>query len=366
MSKDYYQILGVPKNANSEEIKKAFRRLAHQYHPDKGNGDEVKFKEVNEAYQVLGNEQKRRQYDQFGSTFDQAGFASGQNPFSGWDFSSGFNPQTGGFSDIDIDEIFGDFFGSFRRGGTRQASQTRRGRDLEISMAVDFAAAALGSNKKIKITKEVLCPVCHGWQAKDKSSIKTCSDCNGRGRQTHLRQTFLGNIQTQTVCATCQGAGKIIKEKCPKCAGQGLIRTTQQVDINIPGGVENGQRLRLGGEGSDGLPGANPGDLYVNITVQTDPQFERSGETIYSSQLVPFSLATLGGKINVSVVDGMVRLKIPAGTPSGEKFRLRNKGAKRLGSLRRGDHVVTVKVAVPDRLNSRQKQLIKELADQDL
>ena len=358
MSKDYYKILGIEKNATKEEIKKAFRRLAHKYHPDKGNGNEEKFKEVNEAYQVLSDDKKRQQYDQFGQTFDQSGFAGGQNPFSGFDFSQGF-------TDIDIDEIFGDFFGGFRRSSGR-AKVDKQGRHLELEIEVDFKEAALGGKKRITLQKNLVCQKCSGSGAKSTSSIETCSVCDGSGRQTHVRQTFLGAIQTQTVCQSCQGEGKIIKDKCPTCDGHGLVKGEQEVDIDIPGGVQNGQRLRLSGFGDAGIRGGKSGDLFVYIRIKPDPLFTREGDTIFSEIKVPFSTAVLGGKVDVKVVDGSVKLKVPAGTKSGEKFKLKGKGARKLGGVRRGDHVVVVNVEVPRQLTPEQKRLIKDLKGRGL
>lgn len=360
MSKDYYKILGVDKSASKEEIKKAFRRLAHKYHPDKDSGDEAKFKEVNEAYQVLSDDKKRQQYDQFGQTFEQSGFAGGQNPFSGFDFSQGFGGFSQGFSDIDIDEIFGDFFGGFRRSTARKSS-VRQGGDLELELQIDFKEAALGTKKKIIIQKNLVCDKCSGTGAKSASDIETCPVCHGSGRQAHVRQTFLGAIQTQTICQNCQGEGKIIKNKCQACGGKGFIKGSQEVEVDIPGGVQNGQRLRLAGYGNAGLRGAENGDLFVYIKILPHEKFTREGSTIYSEIKIPYSLAVLGGKVDVETIDGLVKLKIPAGTQSGEKFKLKNKGARKLGGMRRGGHIVTVKVDVPKKLTSAQKKIIKDL-----
>lgn len=360
MSKDYYKILGIEKNATAEEIKKAFRKLAHKYHPDKGTGDDAKFKEVNEAYQVLGNEQKRSQYDQFGQTFDQNGFGGGQNPFSGFDFSKGFGNFSQGFSDVDIDEIFGDFFGGFGRSSARR-QQTARGNDLEIELAVSFSEAALGTQKEIDITKNIECDNCQGSGAKSGSKTEKCSTCQGSGHESHLRQTFLGAIKTQTVCSSCQGEGKIIKDKCNKCSGKGFVRGNQRVKIDIPGGVEPGQRLRLSGYGEAGQRSAPAGDLYVYIKVLPQDVFQREGDTVYSTEKISYSLAVLGGKTDVRTIDGKISLKIPAHTSSGSKFKLRGKGARRLGSVRRGDQIVIVRIDIPEKISSEQKRLIKNL-----
>ncbi len=361
MSKDYYKILGVDKSATQDEIKKAFRRAAHKHHPDKNNGDEAKFKEVNEAYQVLGDEKKRKQYDQFGSNFDQAGFAGG-NPFSGF---GGFQGAQG-FSDVDIDEIFGDFFGGFRQQRRSGVKQNNRGRDLEINMRVSFKEAVLGTKKNIKLNKNIACDTCAGTGAKKGTSPVTCSTCNGTGQVSQVRQSFLGQIQTQVVCPECSGQGKIIKDKCSDCAGSGVKTKESNIEISIPGGVETGHRLRMTGAGDAGKNGGQAGDLYVHVVVENNTDFKRKEETIYSEQTIPFTTAVLGGKVNIRVIDGEVSLKIPSGTRSGEQFSLRNKGAMKLGTTRRGNHIVTIQVAVPKKLTYEQKKIIKKLAQEGL
>jgi len=361
MSKDYYKILGVEKSATQDEIKKAFRKAAHQHHPDKSNGNEAKFKEINEAYQVLGDEKKRKQYDQFGSTFDQAG-AGGGNPFSGF---GGFQGGGQGFSDIDIDEIFGDFFGGFG-GRTHSSRASSRGRDLEIEMRVSFRESVLGSKRNIKLNKTVVCDTCTGSGAKAGTAPETCRTCGGSGQVSQVRQSFLGQIQTQVVCPECYGHGKIIKDKCPNCSGTGTRQREVSLDINIPGGVETGHRLRMSGVGDAGKNSAPNGDLYIHIVVEADKEFKREGNNILSKQTIAFSIATLGGKIDVQTIDGKVSLKIPSGTKSGTQFSLKNKGSLQLGSARRGNHMVTINLAVPDHLTHEQKKLIKQLSDTGL
>ncbi|MGB0757099.1 MAG: molecular chaperone DnaJ [Patescibacteria group bacterium] len=363
MAKDYYKILGVDKSASADEIKKAFRTLAHKHHPDKNDGNDEKFKEINEAYQILSDEKKRQQYDQFGQTFDQAGFGGGAqgNPFSGF---GGFQGG-GGFADVDIDEIFGDFFGGFRRQSGRKA-QANRGRDLEMTISISFVDAALGVKRDISLRKSVGCETCEGSGAKKGTTPESCSTCSGSGQVNHVRQTFLGAIQTQTVCGTCSGSGKTIKDKCTTCSGSGTQQKESEITLDVPGGIESGHRLRMSGAGDAGKQGGQAGDLYVNVHVEPDPRFKRHGEVIMSEERVPFTLSVLGGKIDVETVDGDVTLKIPSGTKSGKQFSLKQKGAMRLGSSRRGEHIVTVQVDVPQKLSSEQKKLLKKLQDAGL
>ncbi len=365
MSKDYYKILEVDKSATKDELKKAFRKQAHKYHPDKNKGEEAKFKEINEAYQVLSDEKKRKQYDQFGSTFDQAG-GGGGNPFSGFGGFQGGGAQ--GFSDVDVDEIFGDFFGGFGGGGRGRRAKTvdNRGRDLEIEMRVSFYEAVLGANRTIKLNKTVSCDTCAGSGAKVGTTADTCKTCQGAGQVSQVRQSFLGQIQTQVVCPECSGNGKVIKEKCSDCAGSGTRQREVSLDVSIPGGVETGHRLRMNGAGDAGKNGGADGDLYVHIHVEADREFKRERDVILSKQTIPFSVATLGGKIDVKVIDGKVSLKIPAGAKSGTQFNIKSKGAMKLGTARRDSHIVTINVSVPDKLSAAQKKLMKELSKEGL
>ncbi|MFA5126595.1 MAG: molecular chaperone DnaJ [Patescibacteria group bacterium] len=354
MSKDYYKILGVNKSASEAEIKKAFRRLAHEHHPDKSSGNAEKFKEINEAYQILSNKDKRSQYDQFGSTFDTAGggYAYG-NPFGG--FAQG-NPF-GGFSqnvDFDLGDIFSSFFG----GETRRSTRTRRGSDIQIDMEITLREAVFGVNKKISLRKQASCTACQGTGAKNGTSFTTCKTCNGSGQIT---ATILGQFRTQTICPDCHGNGKTIKERCPNCSGAGSLYEEANLSIEIPGGIEDGQAIRLSGQGNSGQQGAASGDLYVNVHIKPDRQFERQGDDLVSKIEVPFTLSALGGEIEVNTIDGLVKLKIPSGTPSGKKFILRNKGITKLRGKGRGDQIVIVDVAVPIRLTKKQKQLLEEL-----
>lgn len=358
MSKDYYKILGVDKKASAEEIKKAFRKLAHEHHPDKTTGNAEKFKEINEAYQVLSNTEKRSQYDQFGSTFDnaQGGFGGGGNPFGrGFDFS-GFS-QGGGQAgaDFDLGDIFGSFFGGAQGGG---ASRNQRGSDLEINLEISLREAVFGVTKNISLNKQIKCQSCSGTGAKDANSFTTCQTCQGSG---HVLTTILGQFRTQTVCPHCQGRGKSIKEKCSSCHGDGINQKIEEIKVEIPGGIDNGQSIRLTGQGDTGASGGRAGDLYVNVRVRPEPGFERQEFDLLTVNPITFATAALGGEVKIKTIDGEVKLKIPAATASGKQFILRGKGISKLKSRGRGDQIVTIQISVPERLNRKQKQLIEEL-----
>lgn len=358
MSKDYYQILGVNKNASQEEIKQAFRKLAHQYHPDKKGGNAEKFKEINEAYQILGNEQKRKQYDQFGSTnFNSSGFSS-SNPFS----QQGFGQYSQGninfdFSDFDdLGDIFSSFFGGARTSSTR----TKRGNDLEIELAIDFLEAVFGTSKKIELSKKIICPICNGSRAEPGSKTSVCSTCGGSGRVIKIQQTILGNFQTESICYDCRGQGKKIEKKCHKCHGEGVLYGSEKIEIKIPAGIDDGQTIKLSNKG-EAISGGVAGDLYVRIKIRPNKKFVRKGFDVFSKIEISLKQAILGDKVMIETVDGWVALKIPEGTQSGTQFKLRNKGIPILNGHGRGDHIVEVKVNIPKGLNKHQKKLIEQL-----
>ena len=383
MAKDYYEILGISKSATDEEIKRAFRKLAHQHHPDKKGGDEAKFKEINEAYQVLSNKEKRAQYDQFGTTFEDA--ARGGAGFSYQDFSrggAGFSwddifgsaspfgrtgrTQQAGYEDFDfgdIGDIFGDIFGLGRRSPRQR--RKKRGSDIEMQMEIDFREAVFGAEKIIELYKNVVCSHCSGSGHEAGTRITNCSKCGGIGQVEQIQSTFLGRIRTVGVCPVCQGEGKIAKDKCKKCRGQGYIKDTKKIKIKIPAGIDNGQSIRLAGEGEAGSKGSNPGDLYVVIRVREDSEFERKGNDIYTRQEISFSQAALGDKIKINTLDGEVMLKISSGTQSGKIFRLRDKGVPYLQNRGRGDQLVEIIVKTPERLSRKAKQLFEELAQDE-
>ena len=360
---DYYKILGVEKNASDDEIKKAYRKLAHKYHPDKKNGDEGKFKEINGAYQVLSDDKKRSQYDQFGQTFDGQGGGpgAGQGGFSGfsgsnggqWDFSD-FTSQgeTGGWEDV-----FSDIFGG--RGGF----QNVKGSDIQVDIEISFEEMIKGAKKEIKLFKDSKCSVCNGLGGAPGSKEEICKTCNGSGRIKKTVRSILGTIAQETVCDDCHGKGKIFSEKCKKCSGVGIIKEEKNIPIHVPAGIQDGQTISIQGEGAAGKEGAPSGDLYVNVHVQSHDKFIRKGDDIFSEERISFPQATLGDKIEVDTIEGKVSMKIPQGTQSGELFRIRSKGVPYLRGGGRGHHMVKIIVNVPSKLNRKEKNLIKELKD---
>ena len=370
MAKDYYSILGVNKSATADDIKKAFRQKAHQYHPDKSTGDEAKFKEINEAYQVLGNEQKRKQYDQFGGTFDGAGFSSGAGAgFSGFnwqDFMRQNADQTGGFRtnvnfngfDFDAGDVFGDFFG-----GRSRQSQSRPtgqpGADLEYKMEIDLKESAFGGERMINFDQLALCGHCQGKGYDSSAKVITCPQCHGSGQV--VQSAFGGMFQTRAVCPTCQGEGKKPDKFCAKCHGQGRVRQTRQLKIKIPAGINRGETIRLSGAGEAGVKGGPNGDLYITFAIKPDNYFKRQGYDILSVQSIDIVQAALGDKIDVDTLDGAVRLKIPSGTESGQVFKLSGKGATKLHGRGRGDHLVEIVVTTPKSLSRKAKKLLEEL-----
>ncbi|MFA6132299.1 MAG: molecular chaperone DnaJ [Patescibacteria group bacterium] len=351
MSKDYYKVLGVEKNASAEEIKKAFRTLAHQHHPDKVGGDEAKFKEINEAYQVLGDPEKRQRYDQFGA----AGFDGAQG-FPGGGGFGGFNQ--GGvnfdFGDIgDLGDLFGSAFG-FGGGGRKRSN---RGRDLQVDLTLTFEESVFGASKDVSFNKTEACPRCGGIGAEPGSKMKKCGECNGAGYQVRVQRTILGAIQSKVNCSACDGAGETPEKTCSECRGSGLQKNKKTLTVDIPAGVEDGNTLRLSGQG-EAIKGGQSGDLFIRLRVRDDDRFIRDGYDIHSETTINFVTATLGGTVEVETVEGKVELKIPAGTQSHTEFRLRGRGVpNRRG---RGDQLVLVKVATPKNLSKKQKQMIEE------
>lgn len=348
MPKDYYNILGVSKNASQDEIKQAFRKLAHKYHPDKAGGDEAKFKEINEAYQVLGDEKKRKQYDQFGSAaFEGFGGNAGQG-FGGFDFS-GFS--SGGFEDLG--DIFGDIFG----GGGRR-SQKHRGQDIQIDVEISFRDSVFGTNKTITLTKSSICQRCGGNGAEPGTKMETCRTCDGSGIEIKTERTILGVFQRKHTCSACNGSGEIPKKVCSTCTGAGVEKRKHSFEISIPAGIEDSSILRVRGEG-EAIKNGQSGDLFVRVFVKPDSRFKREDSAILSDIKIGFTQAALGDTIDVETIDGKVELTIPAGTQSGTEFRLKGKGVQT--SRGRGDQFVTVYVVTPKKLDKKQKKLLEEL-----
>ncbi|MDP2683786.1 MAG: molecular chaperone DnaJ [bacterium] len=368
-NKDLYELLGVSKSATQDEIKKAYRKLAHQHHPDKTGGDEKKFKEINSAYQVLGNEQKRKQYDQFGQNFNQAGGQGGMNWEDMARASGGQGPFGGGFNqqnvEFDMGDIFGDLFGFGKRSGARARAQSTQGNDIQTEMQVEFREAVFGIEKLIDLYKFNICDKCGGNGAEPGSKIETCQTCQGKGQVDRIQQTILGAFRSAVVCPDCRGEGQQISQKCSKCDGHGRAKESEKMKVKIPAGISDGETIRLTGKGEAGQKGTMPGDLFISIGVKPDPNFNREDDNIISELNISFSQAALGDKIKVNTLDGNVILKIPAGTQSGKAFKLSGKGVPHLRTRGRGDQLVTINVATPSRLNREQKKIFEQLAELD-
>ncbi|MFH1712339.1 MAG: molecular chaperone DnaJ [Patescibacteria group bacterium] len=344
MEKDPYKILGVEKNASKDEIKGAFRKLAHEHHPDKG-GDEAKFKEINAAYQILHDDQKRQQYDQFGQTFDQAG-AGG---FGGFNGAQGMHFE-------DLGDIFGEMFGGAFGGGR---SRSARGSDIQVDVELSFKESVFGVEKELNISKNNVCERCGSEGAEPGTKLKTCSDCDGQGFKVEVQRTILGAVQRRVTCSICQGRGEEPEKKCSTCDGTGLEYGRKTLRVDIPAGVENGMRIRVRGQGEAIGVAGSTGDLYLIIHISADQRFERVGQDIFCQKKIGFTQAAIGDEVDVDTVDGSVKLKIPAGTQSGDKLRLRGKGVQT--SRGRGDQIVVIQVATPKKLSRKQKQILKDL-----
>ncbi|MFH0853474.1 MAG: molecular chaperone DnaJ [bacterium] len=364
MAQDFYQTLGVSKTASQDEIKKAFRKKAHEFHPDKKGGDETKFKQINEAYQTLGNPQKRAQYDQFGQAGPQGqpGGAYSWSDFSrGGGFPGGASYQSPDMGDLG--DIFGDLFGF---GGGRKSSgrsQQERGLDIEAELEVDFSEAAFGVEKIMELSRDLICATCHGDGAKPGSKTSECGTCKGSGQVAQVRNTIFGAMQTVGRCPNCQGEGKIITEPCVACRGEGRTATKKALKVQVPAGISSGQSIRLSGEGQAGRKKAPAGDLYLRIRVKSDPRFNRKGDDVYSDISVSVSQAALGDKISVETLDGQIKLDIPAGTQPSTKIKLKGKGMSHLHGRGRGDAYFVVKVEIPKKLSKEQKKLYEELRE---
>ncbi|HVI69435.1 MAG TPA: molecular chaperone DnaJ [Magnetospirillaceae bacterium] len=353
--RDYYEVLGIAKSASADEIKKAFRRLAVKYHPDKEGGDEAKFKEINEAYEVLKDSQKRQRYDQFGHAGvggASGGGAGGGNPFEG--FNGGFNGQNINFEDLGG---FGDLFGNMFGGGRSQ--RPNRGQDVATEITISFEDAVFGVEKEINLTLEDTCSHCRGNGAEPGRSLKTCATCHGTGQTNRVVNTIFGQIQQTATCDRCHGRGKIPEKVCTVCHGKGTERRSQSIKLKIPAGIDDGAAIRLSGRGQ-AVQGGEKGDLYVNIRVKPHQDFTREGDLILSEQTIDIVTAALGGTLDVKTVDGELTIKIPAGTQSGTDFRLGGHGVPNLRSEQRGAHIVTVRVETPTKLSKKQKELLEQ------
>lgn len=351
--RDYYEVLGVDKNADDAEIKKAYRVLAKKYHPDINPGDkeaEAKFKEASEAYAVLSDHEKRQKYDQFGhAAFDGSGGAG----------AGGFD-----FNFEDMGDIFGDIFGGMFGGGRSQRNSNgpQKGANLRTSVRVTFEEAAFGCEKEIELTLKDECTTCHGTGAKAGTTPVTCTKCGGKGQIVFTQQSLFGMVRNVQTCPECKGKGKIIKEKCPDCYGTGYKSSRKKIQVSVPAGIDNGQSIRIRGKGEPGINGGERGDLLVEVVVSRHPIFERQDYTIYSTSPITFAQAAMGGDVRIKTIDGDVLFNIKPGTQTNTKIRLKGKGIPTLRNKQvRGDHIVTLIVQVPERMTAEQKEALRAL-----
>lgn len=351
MSKDYYNILGLEKGANKDEVKKAFRKMASKYHPDKKTGDEEKYKEVTEAYAVLGDEKKKAEYDAYGQAFGGSG---GGNPFGGGGFGGfDFSQFQQGGVEFDVSDIFSQFgFG----GGSGQ--QAKRGRDISIDINLSFEESVFGITRKVLLTKNSVCDVCSGTGAKPGTEMKTCTTCSGQGKIREQRQTMLGVVSTVRECSVCHGTGQVPSERCGTCAGTGVVRKEEEIQVKVPAGIQNGEVIRLTGHG-EAIQGGQAGDLYIKIHVEQHATIKREGTTLKTDLPVKLTDALLGSTYTIETLDGAVDIKIPAGVNHGELIRVKNKGVPT--DYGRGDFMVRVIVETPKKLSRKARKLVEEL-----
>ena len=352
--RDYYEVLGVTKESDENTIKKAYRQLAKKYHPDMNPGDseaEAKFKEVNEAYDVLSDPDKKAKYDQYGHAAFDPSSGMGGGGFGGF----------GGFDGFDINDIFSSFFGG-GGGGSSRRNGPIRGDSITVRLTLTFEEAVFGCKKEITYQKVQKCGECEGSGAAKGSSPKTCDACRGTGQVRVQQRSPFGMIQTMKTCETCRGTGKIIENKCEKCRGTGFTRVSKKLEVNIPAGIDDGQQIALRGQGSDGMNGGQPGDLNIIISVRPHSVFERDGDDLYCEVPITYAEATLGAEIDIPTLEGNQKFEIPEGTQTGTTFTLRNKGVTRVNSKVRGNLYITVVVEVPKNLNAEQKALLEKFA----
>lgn len=355
--RDYYEVLGVSKNASEDEIKRAYKKLARKYHPDMNPGDkeaEEKFKEVNEANEVLSNPEKKAKYDQFGFAGVDPNYGAGQGGYGG----------AGGFDFGDLGDIFGSFFGGgFGGGGRRNPNAPQRGESIRASLSVDFTEAAFGCEKSITIDRSEQCPTCKGKGCAPGTTPEVCTQCHGTGTVTQAQRTPFGMMQSQTVCPKCRGRGQIIHQPCPDCRGAGAVRKRRTIQVNIPAGIDNGQTISLRGQGHSGKNGGPAGDLLITVMVRPHEIFRRDGTAVFCEAPITFTQAVLGGTLEIPTIDGKVKYDIPEGTQTGTVFRLRGKGIPVLNGRGRGDQYVTVNIETPRNLNREQKEALKKFSE---
>jgi molecular chaperone DnaJ len=358
--RDYYEILGLKKDASDDEIKKAFRRVAVEHHPDRG-GDEAKFKEANEAYEVLKDPAKRQRYDQFGHA-GVGGSAAGGDPFAG--FGGAGQEMHFDFGDLGLGDILGSFFGGSAGGGRAGGRRQARGNDVETALELTFEEAVFGVEHELKLNLKDTCSHCKGTTAEPGYELKTCHTCEGSGQVMQAMRTVFGNIQQATTCPTCKGTGKVPEKACTVCKGTGVERKTQTVSLKVPAGIDDGATIRLREHG-EAVANGPKGDLYVHIRVKPHKRFTREGDLILSEEHIDMSDAALGTEIDVETVDGPVKMKIPAGTQSGTDFKLSGHGVPKMRSSSRGAHIVTVNVDTPKKLTKQQIELLQEFKNSD-
>lgn len=359
MPKNYYETLEVSKNASVDEIKKAYRKLAMKYHPDRNQNDtsaEKKFKEINEAYEVLSDPSKRQQYDTFGSYNSQAQ-GNGGSGFNGFDFS-GFSGQ--GFSGFE--DIFESFFGEgFGGGNRRKRGKRSEGEDIEIGVQISFEEAIFGVSKTVSFKRKKVCKECKGARVAKDSKMISCSECNGTGQITFIQRSFLGNMQSIQVCHVCEGTGKVPEKKCPVCNGQGTQEESETVNVDIPAGVDNGMTLKVSGRGHEGIDGANPGNLFVHVNVVPSKKYQRNERNIYTELEISNVQAVLGDSVELETVYGKKELKIPKGIQSGEMIRMKDLGVPVIGTDQKGDHIVKVTIVIPKKISKKEEELYNNL-----
>ena len=355
--RDYYEVLGVSKGASEDEIKRAYKKLARKYHPDMNPGDkeaEEKFKEVNEANEVLSNPEKKAKYDQFGFAGVDPNYGAGQGGYGG----------AGGFDFGDLGDIFGSFFGGgFGGGGRRNPNAPQRGESIRASLSVEFTEAAFGCEKSITIDRFEQCPTCKGKGCAPGTTPEVCTQCHGTGTVTQAQRTPFGMMQSQTVCPKCRGKGQIIHQPCPDCRGAGVVRKRRTIQVNIPAGIDNGQTISLRGQGHSGKNGGPAGDLLITVMVRPHEIFRRDGTAVFCEAPITFTQAVLGGTLEIPTIDGKVKYDIPEGTQTGTVFRLRGKGIPVLNGRGRGDQYATVNIETPRNLNREQKEALKKFSE---
>ena len=356
--RDYYEVLGVSKGASEDEIKKAYKKLARKYHPDMNPGDkeaEEKFKEVNEANEVLSDPEKKARYDQFGFAGVDPNYGAG---------AGGGAYDAGGFDFGDLGDIFGSFFGGgFGGGGRRNPNAPQRGESIRASLSVEFTEAAFGCEKSITIDRSEQCPTCKGKGCAPGTTPEVCTQCHGAGTVTQAQRTPFGMMQSQTVCPKCRGKGQIIHQPCPDCRGAGAVRKRRTIQVNIPAGIDNGQTISLRGQGHSGKNGGPAGDLLITVMVRPHEIFRRDGTAVFCEAPITFTQAVLGGTLEIPTIDGKVKYDIPEGTQTGTVFRLRGKGIPVLNGRGRGDQYVTVNIETPRNLNREQKEALKKFSE---